>query len=133
MINAEPHTKLLPHRHLFGCVTLSFTDLCCLKTKYCPLCIARCKISAAIFLMLKNPVGLTALCNRLHRPCQSLNVFSCTLFIRQYLRTYFNIASLKRPEARDVIISFYAIECLPRKKAKPRKTVEASLPCKQRQ
>ena len=29
---------------------------------------------------------------------------------------YFNIASLKRPEARDVIISFHANEYLPQEK-----------------
>ena len=65
---------------------------------------------AAIFLILKNPVGLIALCNPFASPCQSLNVYSCTLFIRQHFRTYFSIASLKRPEARNVIISFHAIE-----------------------
>ena len=32
-----------------------------LKTQYCPFCALQ--KSAAIFLMLKNPVGLTALCN----------------------------------------------------------------------
>ena len=92
------------------------------------------QISVAIFSMLKSPVGLIALCN----PFASamLNVYSCTctLFIRQHLRTYFNIvASLKRPEARDVIISFHATECLPHEKQNPGKTIEASLPWKQRQ
>ena len=61
---------------------------------------------AAIFLMLKNLV-LYFFVIRLHRPCQSLNVYSCTLFIRQHLRMHFNTASLRRPEARDVTISFH--------------------------
>ena len=69
---------------------------------------------------LKNPVGLLALCNPFAL-AMSLNFFSCTLFIRQHLRTYFNKASLKRPEVRDVIISFHAIKCLPREKKNPEK------------
>ena len=73
--------------------------------------------------MLKNPVSLIALCNPLASAMSVLNVYSCTLFIRQHLRTYFNIASLKRPEARDVIISFHAIECLPREKQNPERSL----------
>ena len=36
--------------------------------------------SAAIFLMLETPVGLIALCNHLHLPCQSLNVIHVPYF-----------------------------------------------------
>ena len=69
--------------------------------------------SVAVFLMLKNPVGLIALCNPFASAMSVVKrlFISCTLFIRQHLRTYFNMASLKTPEARDVIISFHAIEC----------------------
>ena len=76
---------------------------------------------AAIFLMLKTPIGLIALCNPFALAMSVVNMYSCTLFIRQHLRTSFNIASLKRPETRDVIISFQAIECLPREKQNPGK------------
>ena len=65
--------------------------------------------SMAIFLMWKNPLGLIALCNPFASALSFIKRF--TLFIRQHLRTYFNIASLKRPEVQDVIISFHAIEC----------------------
>ena len=34
---------------------------------------------------------------------------------------YLNAASLKRPEAQDVIISIHAIECLPQEKQNPGK------------
>ena len=63
--------------------------------------------------MLKNQVGLIALCN----PFASAMSVVKRLFM--YLRTYFNIASLKRPEARDAIISFHTIECLPQKSKTP--------------
>ena len=75
--------------------------------------------SAAIFLMLKNPVSLIALCN----PFASAMSVIKRLFIFIYwaTRAYLNIASLKRPETRDVIISFHATECLPQEKQNPGK------------
>ena len=51
----------------------------------------------AVFLMLKNTVGLIAHCNPF---ALAMSVIK-RLFM--YL-IYFNITSLKRPEARDVII-----------------------------
>ena len=48
-----------------------------------------------------------------------LFVFLTHVFIRQHLKTYFYIESLKRPEESDVIISFHAIECLPGEKQNP--------------
>ena len=69
------------------------------------------QISAAIFLMLKNLVGLIALCNP----------FAPAMSVVKRLFMYLNIANLKRTEARDVIISFYAIECLLREKQNPGK------------
>ena len=79
------------------------------------------KKSAAIFLMLKNPVGLIALCNLFASAMSVVKRLFMYIIIRQHLRTYFKRASLKRPEARDVIISFYAIDCLPREKQNPEK------------
>ena len=88
--------------------------------------------SAAIFLMLKSPIRLIALCNPF---ASAMSVVKRLFMYLQYLlgNTYFNIA-IKFKETRSTRrYNFFPRNCmLAARKAKARKTIEASLPCKQR-